>query len=176
MYSWIAYLGLSGRKMLLTALEALEVASFSEDNNEWLPLPRTFTRPDLPVDNDNFTKQSQLRKCKYLENVMNQLTISDDFSVALLIGANCTKTLAPIEILQSRNGGPYTFKNWLGWYAVSPVNRIRRNKVSCNRIALSQAESKEVGTFLKLRRSWKRMTCQICCSKCIMMNSQNAII
>ena len=97
--------------MLLTALEALEVASFSEDNNEWLPLPRTFTRPDLPVDNDNFTKQSQLRKCKYLENVMNQLTISDDFSVALLIGANCTKTLAPSEILQSINGGPYAFKN-----------------------------------------------------------------
>ena len=82
--------------MLLTALEALEVASLSEDNNERLPLPRTFTRPDLPVDNDSFTRQSQLRKCKYLENVMNQLTNSDDFSVALLIGSNCTKTLAPI--------------------------------------------------------------------------------
>ena len=43
------------------ALECLEVASISEDNNKWLPLPRTFTRPDLSVDNDDITKPSQLR-------------------------------------------------------------------------------------------------------------------
>ena len=37
---------------------------------------------------------------------MNQLTFSDDISVGLLIGANCTKALEQIEILQSRNGRP----------------------------------------------------------------------
>ena len=41
-----------------TALEGLKIASISQDNNGWLPLPRTFTRPDLPVD--NITKPSQL--------------------------------------------------------------------------------------------------------------------
>ena len=40
---------------------------------------------------------------------MNQLTFSD-ISVALLIGANCTKALESIEILQSRKSGPYAFK------------------------------------------------------------------
>ena len=93
-----------------TALEGLKVASISEGNKEWLPLPRTFTRADLPVDNDDITEPSQLRKWKYLENVINQLTFSDDISVGLLIGANCTKALEPIEILQSKNGGPYAFK------------------------------------------------------------------
>ena len=53
-----------------TALEVLKVASISEGNKEWLPLPRTFTRTDLPVDNDDITKPSQLRKWKYLENVI----------------------------------------------------------------------------------------------------------
>ena len=61
-------LGISRRKTLLTiktingefssnstALEGLEVASISEDNIEWLSLPRTFTRPDLPVDSDDIT-------------------------------------------------------------------------------------------------------------------------
>ena len=91
-------LGISGRKTSLTiktlnweftsnstAIEGLKVASISEDNCEWLPLPRTFTRSDLPVGNDDITKPSHLRKWKYLENVTDQLTFSDDISVGLLI-------------------------------------------------------------------------------------------
>ena len=89
----------------LTALEGLKVASISEGNKEWLLLPRTFTIADLPVDYDDITKPSQLRKWKYLENVINQLTFSDDIYVGLLIEANCTKALEPIEIFQSKNGG-----------------------------------------------------------------------
>ena len=76
--------GISGRKASLavktlngeftsksTALEDLKVASITEDNSEWLPLPRTFTRADLLFDNDDITKPSQLRKWTYLENVTN---------------------------------------------------------------------------------------------------------
>ena len=128
-----------------TAIEGLKVASISKDNSEWLPIPRPFTRPDLPVDNDDITKPCYLRKWKYLENVTDQLTFSDDISAGLLIGANCTKALEPIEILQSRDGGPYAFKARLGWCVVGPVNRTKRNKVSCNQIAVNQADTKEVG-------------------------------
>ena len=39
-----------------TALESLEVASISEDNIDWLSLPRTFAWPHLPVDTDDITK------------------------------------------------------------------------------------------------------------------------
>ena len=45
-----------------TALEGLKVGSISEDKNEWLPHSITFIRADLPVDNDNIIKPSQLRK------------------------------------------------------------------------------------------------------------------
>ena len=93
-----------------TAIEGLKVASISKDNSEWLPLPRTFTRPDLPVDNDDIKKPSQFKKWKYLENAKDQQTFSDDISVGLLIGANCTRALEPTEILQSKNCGPYAFK------------------------------------------------------------------
>ena len=70
-------LGISGRKTSLTiktlngeftsnstALEGLKRASISEDNNESLPLPRTFTRPNLPVNNGDITTLSELRKWK----------------------------------------------------------------------------------------------------------------
>ena len=162
-------LAISGRKTSLTvktlngefisnstALEGLKVASISEGNKEWLPLPRTFTRADAPVDNDDITKPSQLRKWKYLENVINQLTFSDHIFVGLLIGANCTKALELIEILQSKNGRPYAFKTRLGWCVVGPVNRTKRNKASWNRIPVNQANTKEVGRhFFQVKKEMK---------------------
>ena len=81
-----------------TVLKGLEVAIISEDNNEWLSVPRTFIRTVL-LGNDDITKPSQLRKWKYLENIMNQLTFSNNIFVGLLIGDNCTKVLEPIKIL-----------------------------------------------------------------------------
>ena len=139
-----------------TALEGFKVASISEGNKEWLPLPRTFPRADLPVDNDDISKPSQLRKWKYLENVINQLTFSDDISVGLLIGPNCTKALEPIEILQSKNGGPYAFKTRFSWCVIGPVNRTKRNKISCNQTAVNQADTKEVGRhFFQVKKEVK---------------------
>ena len=55
--------------------------------------------------------------------------LSDDISVGLLIGANYTKALKPIEIFQSRNGGPFAFKTRLSLCLAGPVNRTKRNKV-----------------------------------------------
>ena len=75
---------------------------------------------------------------------ISQLTFSDDISVGLLIVANCTKALKPIEILQSRNCGPYAFKTGLGWCVAGPVNRTKRNKGSSNQIAGNQGYTKEV--------------------------------
>ena len=79
---------------------------------------------------DDITKPSQLREWKYLEKVMNQLTFSDNISVRLLIEANSTKTLEPIEIFHSRNDRPYAFKTRLGWCVVGRVDRTKWNKES----------------------------------------------
>ena len=76
---------------------------------------KIFIRPDIPANNDDITKPSHLMKSKYLKNATDQLNFNDDISVGLLIRTNCTKALKRIEILQSRNCGPYAFKTRLGW-------------------------------------------------------------
>ena len=64
--------------------------------------------------------------------------------------------LEPTEILQSRNDGPYAFKTRLGWCVVGSVNRTKRNKVSCNQIAVNQADTKEVGRhFFQFKKEVK---------------------
>ena len=94
--------------------DVLQVSGINDDKNQWVPLPTTFTRDELPVDNDDISKPGQLKQWKYLEPVVNQLNFEENISVGLLIGANCTKALEPIQVLQGRNGGPYAFRTRLG--------------------------------------------------------------
>ena len=55
------------------------------------------------------------------------------------------KALEPLEILQSRNEGPYAFKKRLGWCKVGPGKQINKNTVYYNRTAVRQADTKQVG-------------------------------
>lgn len=93
----------------------------------------------------DITTPSQLRKWKYLKNVMNQLNFSHGISVGLLTGANCTNALRPIKVLQYKNGGPYAFKTELMWCVFGQVKRTKSNKIFYNHLAVNQADAKEVG-------------------------------
>ena len=106
----------------------------SDDKNLWVSLPTTFTRDQLPVDNDDITKSGQLKKWKYSEAVANQLNFGGNISVGLLTGANCTMALESIQVLQDRNGGPYAFRRRLCWYVVRPVSDTKNSSVSRHKI------------------------------------------
>ena len=77
---------------------------------------------------------------------MDEINEDDNISVGLLIGVNCTKALEPIDVIPTKNNGPYAIKTRLGWCIVGPVNGTRsRQGMHCNRIAVKQADTKDVG-------------------------------
>ena len=123
-------------------IEDLQVANINNLEGGWIDLPKTYTKPDLPIDNADITQPSQLKQWKYLDHITNQLNLEDNLPVGLLIGANCVKALEPLEILKSRNEDPYAFKTRLGWCIVGPVNQNNKNAVPCNRITVKQADTK----------------------------------
>ena len=45
--------------------------------------------------------------------------------VELLIGANCPRALEPVQVISSRDGGPYAMKTVLGWCTVGPTAQIK---------------------------------------------------
>ena len=51
------------------AIDGPQVSDINDDKNLWVPLPTTFTRDELPVDNDNITKPGQLKQWKFLAEV-----------------------------------------------------------------------------------------------------------
>ena len=120
-------------------------------------MPTTFISDEFPVDNDSITKPGQLKQWKYLEPVVNQLNLEENISVGLLIGENCTEALEPIQVLQRRNGDPYAFRSKLGWCVVGPVSGTKNGSVSCNKIAIRQADMNQVGEhFFQSKKELKQ--------------------
>ena len=100
----------------------LEVYSFFDSENK-IRLPRTFSREFIPVDKDEIPSPSKLQKWKYLDRIHPFLQQdNDDLDVGLLIGGNCPRALEPVEVIPSKNDGPYAFRSNLGWCVTGPIN------------------------------------------------------
>ena len=110
-----------------------------------LRFPKIFTKRCLPVDQDDIATPSKLKQSKYLEGIINKISKRDDISVGLLIGANCTKSLEPLNIIPNRGNGPYAFQERLGWCIVGSVNRENQKKMSCSRILVKMADKNGFG-------------------------------
>ena len=55
------------------------------------------------------------------------------------------KHTAPIQVLQSENGGPYAFRTRLWWCVVGSMSGTKNSSVPCNKIAVRQADTNQVG-------------------------------
>ena len=55
-------------------------------------------------------RNKNTKKCDYLKPISREITQQDDIEIGMLIGANCIKTLKPLEIIFSRNDGPYAYR------------------------------------------------------------------
>ena len=62
----------------------------------------------------------------------------------LLLGANCVEALLPLEVIGSQQDGPYAYRTILGWCVVESIVNEKADAVSCNRIAILQAENGSV--------------------------------
>ena len=104
----------------------------------------------------------------HLERILDEINEYDNISVGLLIGANCTKALEPIDVILSKYNGPYAIKTRLGWCIVGPVNGTRsRQGIHCNRIDVKQAKTKGLGnTISRPKLVLKRMMLGICLQVC----------
>ena len=99
----------------------------------------------MPVDKEDIAKPSKLKQWNHLESIVGKMSQREDISIGLLIGTNCTKALEPIDIIPSKNDGPYAFKTKFGWCIVGPVNGTSREEISCNQIGVRHADTNEVG-------------------------------
>ena len=115
--------------------------------NEWIELPRTYSKQSLPVEREEIATPNKIKKWDYLKSISREITQQDDIEIGILIGANCMKALEPLEIISSRNDGPHAYRTKLGWCIVGPiVNKSSNKSVKCNRMAVKDVISGKVAS------------------------------
>ena len=76
-----------------------------------------------------------------MEKISSFLGENDNISVDLLIGANFVEALQLLEVIPSQQDRPYAYMTILGWCVDRPIVDEKPDTVSCNRIAVLQAEN-----------------------------------
>ena len=95
---------------------------------------------EIPVDKEIATP-AKIKEWKHLRSKSNVIVQKDVVQVGLLISTKCMKALEPTKIIHNEGGGPYTYKTWLGWFVVGPINCIsKRITRSCNPVAVTSSK------------------------------------
>ena len=107
------------------------------------------------MEREDIATPNKIKKWDYLKFISREITQQDDIEIGMLIGANCIKALEPLEIISSRNDGPYAQRTKLGWCIVGPIiNKSSNKSVKCNHIAVKDVISGKVASHhFKIDRS-----------------------
>ena len=96
----------------------------------------------LPV---TYAKTDKIKEWKYLEKIADEITQTENISIGILIGGNCSRAMELLEVIPGKNGGPYAFWTLLGWCIVGPVSAGGNDaSVACNRVAVQDLTSKAI--------------------------------
>ena len=134
---------LTGEKSEETLMvDNLKVAGVNKMNNDWISLPKVYSKKTLPVEKEEVATPEKVSKWKYLDSIKSEITQTDDIEIGMLIGANCMKALEPLKIIPSKDGGPYAYQTKLGWCIVGPIQNVgHQNSLKCNRVAMKDAST-----------------------------------
>ena len=61
----------------------------------------------MPVEKEEIATPDKIKGWEYLKPIPKVISQVGNFEVRMLISANCMKALEPMEIISSRNVGPY---------------------------------------------------------------------
>lgn len=114
------------------AIDDLIVSDLKGNNS--LVLPRSFTRPEIPVDGDSIPSAKVIQNYGCMSVVVQNFPESlSHRHVDLLIGANCPLGLEPLQAI-SDDGCPFVaVKLRHGWTVYGSVGSV--SDLVCHRVA-----------------------------------------
>ena len=111
----------------------------------WIDLPVTYAKTGLPGGNEDVVAPNKIKEWEYLEKIADEITQTENISIGILIGGNCSRAMELLEVIPGNNGGPYAFWTLLGWCIVGPVSAGGNDaSVACNRVAVQDLTSKAI--------------------------------
>ena len=125
---------------------SLEIMDFNE--NVMIELPEVFSKNKLNISTSGIASQEDVERWLHLKGVHVR---NIEGEVELLIGQDAPTALEPIEIIRSKNKGPYATRTSLGWTLNGPLGRhglAKKGQVHC--VQSDVLLSKQFNQFMNL--------------------------
>ena len=101
------------------------------DENNTIELPPVFSKPHLPVTNEDRASRHDLQGLPHLAGV----DIADiDADIGLLIESDIPRALEPKEVRSGQPGQPYATRTELGWVINGPIRKPGSARCTANLI------------------------------------------
>ena len=123
------------------ALEGLKVCSKFDSTQEWIDLPKSSTKENLPVDSIVVVTAQKIGRWEYLLCMVDEvIQHAKNGNEELLININCKRALEPIKLIPSRNDRPYATAGTIA------CNSDSEGRVSCSKTVMWETGSDKIGS------------------------------
>ncbi len=110
-----------------TSFVDMEIFDLNEDH--FAELPTVYSTALLPISQENIARQEDVDRWQHLKGIRVQ---EIDAGVGLLIGSNVPEVLQPIEVRESKDGGPFATRTKFGWVLNGPLGRQGNHQHTVN--------------------------------------------
>ncbi|XP_026136037.1 uncharacterized protein LOC113113774 [Carassius auratus] len=117
----------------------LRVRGFSLDSSIYLP--PVYTRDFIPFERTHIPTCETAKRWRHLEVIAEEMPALMDCGVGLLIGYDCSRALAPRQVINGGDEEPYAIKTDLGWSIIGGTpNGVNSKDVTsiCHRISVRE--------------------------------------
>ena len=104
-----------------------------------IPLPKLFSREQIPARRDQIPTADIARNWDHLKPIANKIpAYCDDLDIGLFVGNNCVQAIKPRDVIPSNPRDPYAVRTVLGWGLIGATNQSHKhhnaNISNCHRI------------------------------------------
>ncbi|XP_058509227.1 uncharacterized protein LOC131475275 [Solea solea] len=110
-------------------------------SNILIDLPPTYTKDCIPVNRTHIPTCETARHWNHLTTIADEIPPQLECEVGLLIGYNCSRALAPRQVIHGGDGEPYAVRTDLGWSIVgcsSPHHDSPSITNMCHRVVIKE--------------------------------------
>lgn len=106
-----------------------------------IELPPCYTKNNIPVNRTHIPTCETARRWNHLTAIAEEIPALLECEVGLLIGYNCSRALAPRQVISGQNDEPYAVRTDLGWSIVgssSPYSDTPCIINMCHRVTVKE--------------------------------------
>nr|XP_017209156.1 uncharacterized protein LOC101887079 [Danio rerio] len=132
---------LVGKDSLMSSerISGLRVRGFN--SSLIIDLPPAYTKECIPVDRAHIPTMETASHWKHLATLADKIPPLQNCEVGLLIGYNCSRALAPREVILGTENEPYAVRTDLGWSIIGPSLthfEPQSSAAMCHRVSIKE--------------------------------------